>query len=470
MIRTLLFILIATIAVHAQSRRVEQMPSPDTLSANENMSVKAMFEEANDYAKKTFLGFSAKNVPFSDELRLQTENEQKQLAAKYAEIARGRKNPTNLDLYYLGMLHWIAGNYVGANEALGKFLATDSAEGELAQNARSVIVIISAKSRSFETSEKFLAAYIQEEPIRYKDVFRMQSELAAAYRDTKDLKNAALHAEEALKSAKWLFGDAASRNAATDQLLEAGLTLFELRKEQGEVEQAVNALEDLRASAVYAETSVAYYLGTDELVKFLIDVGQKKRALQIFDEAITTGQKSFLTKVAQEDAQRRLQRRSKHYRLLGEAANELVDTSRTINGGDVKLESLRGKVVLLDFWAPWCSPCIDAFPSLMKWSDEFKGDLEVIGLTRYYGTVGGEEVGAAKEFEYLTRFASEYNLKYRILVSDGIANQLRYDAINLPTAVLLDRNGKVRYIEIGTSMTRLAQLRAKIVELIAEKQ
>lgn len=468
--KLLVLILLISATAHAQSRRAEVQPSNEAQTSVDSVSVKTMFEEANEYAKKAFLSLNAKNIPYSDDLREQIEKEQKQLAAKYAEIARVRKNLSTEDGYYLGMLHWIAANYDGASEFLTKFLSAEGAKDERSQTARSVVVIVSSKQKRFEAAEKSLAEYLAAEPLRYKDVFRMQSELAASYRQIGDSKNAALHGEEALKSAKWLFGDASTRAAAVDQLLEAGLELFDIYRSENDSANAVRTLEDLRTSSIFAETSVAFYLGTDELVKYLIDIGQKKRALQIYDESLNSGYKSFLTQVAREDAQRRLQRRQKHYLLLGETAYDIVDTSRTINGSAKSLEDLRGKVVLLDFWAPWCGPCLDAIPSLVKWSNEFKGDLEILGLTRYYGLVAGKEVDSSKEFDYLTKFTADNKINYPIVVSDGIANQLRYDAINLPTSVLIDRNGRVRYIEIGTSMTRLAEMKRKIKELIDEKR
>jgi len=57
----------------------------------------------------------------------------------------------------------------------------------------------------------------------------------------------------------------------------------------------------------------------------------------------------------------------------------LRQRSRGANGGPLTLASLRGKVVLLDFWGEWCGPCVGSMPYLMKLYDKYRDKgLEII--------------------------------------------------------------------------------------------
>src|SRR4029450_7795451 len=64
----------------------------------------------------------------------------------------------------------------------------------------------------------------------------------------------------------------------------------------------------------------------------------------------------------------------------------------------VKLSDLRGQVVLLDFWAPWCGPCRYTFPKLQKWHESYKNKgLVILGLTNYSGDVEGRRATHGEE-------------------------------------------------------------------------
>ena len=93
----------------------------------------------------------------------------------------------------------------------------------------------------------------------------------------------------------------------------------------------------------------------------------------------------------------------------------------------------------------------------------------VLGLSRYEGRVDGKQVSNEAEIEYLKGFRKTENLVYDLLVASDPTNQMSYGATGLPTTVLIDRKGIVRYIETGTSKTRLAELHEAIVKLLAEK-
>ena len=121
--------------------------------------------------------------------------------------------------------------------------------------------------------------------------------------------------------------------------------------------------------------------------------------------------------------------------VIGKAAPAFQ--AKELDGSRVDSESLRGKVVLLDFWATWCAPCRRELPVLQKLSAEFRDQgLAVVGLDV------GEENSAIEAFLKSTP------LGYPVgTAADQLVAELSVNAF--PTVVLIDREGKVASYEVG---------------------
>ena len=133
-------------------------------------------------------------------------------------------------------------------------------------------------------------------------------------------------------------------------------------------------------------------------------------------------------------------------------------TLNTLAGEQVSLSSLKGKVVLINFWASWCSPCKAEMPAIQAAYQTYKDQgLVVLGIN----ATDQDEASAARQF------ATTQGLTFSLLADvSGAAFQL-YQVQALPTSFFVDRQGRISSVVVGGPMAE-ALLRTRIETLLKE--
>ncbi|HKR01636.1 MAG TPA: TlpA disulfide reductase family protein [Pyrinomonadaceae bacterium] len=453
--------------VFSQARRVTQQPAA---ALADNRTASALYDDAAGYTARKFQEFASKKVPYDTKLLEKTVQEQKELAARHAALLNARPNLTNDDLYYLGLLYNLSANEERTLEVLKRYLEKDKdAAGERQQYARYLFTVRAAQNNRLADAEAVLGDYLRLEPRKPTERATMENTLARAYHKSKQLERAALHAEEAFKVAKTLQPN--SKNSSADRLLlTSGNALVDIYRELNKpAEAGVAVFEEIRTLAVAAPSARLYVDSTEKLADLLIDSKRKADAVKTVADAIAYTKQSIKPE-EQGFVLRALERKQRQLRLQGELAPEIT-IGKWIEQSPLKISSLRGRVVLLDFWATWCGPCLAAFPHLKEWHEKYKDQgLVILGITTYYGGRGsGREMTPAEELGYIARFKKEHDLPYGVAVTDNDSNHRNYGVSAIPTAILIDRHGVIRLMTTGSGGGNEAEISAAIEKLIGEK-
>lgn len=138
---------------------------------------------------------------------------------------------------------------------------------------------------------------------------------------------------------------------------------------------------------------------------------------------------------------------------IGDVAPGL-DAQRVLGPDAIDLDQLRGRVVLLDFWATWCGPCRQVSHWLHALQEEQRGNgLSVVGVSAEPSAV----VAA-----HLRRSPVSYTV-----AGDGGLTHRRYGISAVPTLVLIDRGGKIRRIVRGAQPAEVRALHQEVQALLA---
>lgn len=133
------------------------------------------------------------------------------------------------------------------------------------------------------------------------------------------------------------------------------------------------------------------------------------------------------------------QQASQEKNLYAHYENSLsVLKAKNLKNVDINFKSLETKVVVLNFWASWCQPCLEEFPSLVKFTEKYKGRVSVFAIN----------ADLEDQLKNIKKTVKDYNLNFEIIADkeSKILNQFLIS--KLPVSIIF-HNGKVIEVSNG---------------------
>jgi thiol-disulfide isomerase/thioredoxin len=438
--------VVALLALYVAPHTCAQTPTVNSMRAADTggTSAYALYLEASAYARRRYTELEQAGRAYNTNLVPQLEQEQRAVAARFAALVAARSSLNATDTLYLGQLYSLADESDNAIKTMRRWLRENPTGAPAdAQTARFIIALETGKQGTFPSAERVLNDYLAHEPTPpdWARHYQLERAFANGYRLRKTYDGAVLHAQAAVTAAQQLYlqqpMDAQTRD---DLFYQAAATLADLNLEFKQTGAALGALQQLRKVSIALPSADLYRRATILFER----IAPPTNLLTAPDDAIFRA--PFATQTAPEIFIR-----------------DWIDQKPTT------LAALRGHVVLLDFWATWCTPCRVALPHMNEWQARFKDrGLTILALTQYHGSMNGRSLSPKSELSILRRFKQQEGMTYAVGV-DGLGTvSTSYNVTSIPTAVLIDRRGRVRFISVGATETDMQEIGQMIEKLLNE--
>lgn len=253
----------------------------------------------------------------------------------------------------------------------------------------------------------------------------------------------------AAAAAAWMPAEGRTAGQAMDALIDSANERFAKAREEKREGIEEELLTDFEGFA-------AAWAGTDEAILALIQSGMLARMADDFERA-----ERNLNRAAEltDDPEFENEIRRELAAILIRPGMQAPDFAlRTVDGREITLADFKGKVLLLDFWATWCSPCIAELPNLKAvYGKHHAEGFEVLSIS------------LDSERDYFARFIAEQAMTWTHVYQDEQKESVpladRYGVISIPRMILVGPDGRVL-----ASQLRGEQLNEAVARAIAGEE
>jgi thiol-disulfide isomerase/thioredoxin len=123
-----------------------------------------------------------------------------------------------------------------------------------------------------------------------------------------------------------------------------------------------------------------------------------------------------------------------------------------LNGRAISSADLRGKVVIVNFWATWCPPCREEIPDLIALQTKYRDQLVVLGISEDEGPI--EDVRA---------FVAQHKVNYPVAMTTPALRKIFRGVVALPTTFIIDREGKIAQKHVGLLNAAVTELETQVL-------
>jgi len=358
--------------------------------------------------------FQSKEATLEGNLKALKESEQ--LAKEYARLFR-LNDWTEKELFSLARLYESAKQFADVEQALTVYLRNPQNDKML--KAKTMLLFARLAQKKFSASITIAEQLLDEEKYNQDIIFNVQL-LIDALRDT-DIKRSVALAEKRLYKLIKYAEDNIGNPGHAALVLNYALDLSSMYQEAGNAEK----------SRIFVSSFLKRFdsspLAHNERIKQSVEATILRRNLIGTKAPAISG-------------------------------IEYIDMPKT------SIAELGGKVIMLDFLAHWCAPCIASFPetNALKQNYEAKG-LVIIGVTSYYGFFGAQEnLAIPDELAALKKLKLQRDANFGFIVGPRM-NEQSYGIAGLPAVALIDRRGRIRYIKQGADYKKEIE---KIIQML----